>query len=68
MAVYTDKNNPQIIVVSSRNAAGVLKEVGRVSVTYTVAAGAEVATLAIVPTAGVATLGGTAAAAVLTLV
>ena len=67
MAVYVDKNNPQTIVISSRDADGVLQEVGTVSVGYTLAAGAEVATLAIVPTPTVATLGGTTSAVTLTL-
>lgn len=66
MAVHVDKNNPQIIVISSRDADGVLQEVGTVSVSYTVASGAEVATLAIAATDGVATLGGTTSAVTLT--
>jgi hypothetical protein len=65
MAVYVDKNNPQTIVISSRDANGDLQEVGTVSVTYTVVANNEVATLAIVPTP-VAILGGTTAAVTLT--
>jgi|688.fasta_scaffold496740_2 hypothetical protein len=67
MAVYVDKNNPQTIVISSRDANGDLQEVGTVSVAYTVVANKEVATLAIVPTPTVATLGGTTAAVTLTL-
>lgn len=66
MAVYVDKNNPQTIVISSRDANGDLQEVGTVSVAYTVVANKEVATLAIVPTPAVAILGGTTAAVTLT--
>ena len=65
MAVHVDKNNPQNIVISSRNADGDLEQVGTISVTYATVAGAEVATLAIVAETGV-TLGGTTAAVTLT--
>lgn len=64
MAVYCDKNNPQEIIISSRNASGKLIEVGVVTVTF--AGTPEVATIAIVSPAAVAILGGTTAAVTLT--
>ena len=64
MAVYCDKNNPQEIIISSRNSSGKLIEVGVVTVTF--AGTPEVATIAIVSPAAVAILGGTTAAVTLT--
>lgn len=64
MSVVVNKINPQEILISAKNAAGVIKEVGTVSVTFT--GSPEVATLAITPTSGLTVLGGSTAAVTLT--